>query len=155
MEPPGSAPPDLLRIRVREAYRWTEDRLPRQRPPTAGPVGHEPGGAPLRVALAQLNTVVGDIEGNADRIAGALADAAEAGADVTLVPELAITGYPPEDLLLRPAFAASARAALDRVAEGVRNGLAIIGFPDWQGDCYNAAAVVADGRDQAVTREDL
>ena len=153
MEPPGSAPPDRLRIRVREAYRWTLDRLPRQRPPTAGRVGHEPGGAPLRVALAQLNTVVGDIEGNAGRIAGALADAAEAGADVTLVPELAISGYPPEDLLLRPAFAASARDALDRVAEGVRAGIAIIGFPDWDGDCYNAAAVVADGRVQAVYRK--
>ena len=153
MEPPGSAPPDRLRIRVREAYRWTLDRLPRQRPRTAGRVGHEPGGAPLRVALAQLNTVVGDIEGNAGRIAGALADAAEAGADVTLVPELAISGYPPEDLLLRPAFAASARDALDRVAEGVRAGIAIIGFPDWDGDCYNAAAVVAGGRVQAVYRK--
>ena len=56
----------------------------------------------MRVALAQLNTVVGDIDRNAELIRGALADAARAGADVTLVPELAITGYPPEDLLLRP-----------------------------------------------------
>ncbi len=80
----------------------------------------------------------------------ALADAARAGADVTLVPELAITGYPPEDLLLRPAFAASARAALDRVAATVRTGVAVIGFPEWNGDCHNAAAVVADGRVQAV-----
>ena len=63
----------------------------------------------VRVALAQLNPVVGDIDGNATRIARALDDAAAAGADVTLVPELAITGYPPEDLLLRPAFAAAAR----------------------------------------------
>ena len=70
--------------------------------------------APVRVALAQLNTVVGDIDGNADRVAAALADAGEAGADVTLVPELAISGYPPEDLLLRPAFAAACREALDR-----------------------------------------
>jgi NAD+ synthase (glutamine-hydrolysing) len=153
MEPPGSAPPDRLRIRVREAYRWTPHRLSRQRPPTAGRVGHEPGGAPLRVALAQLNTVVGDIEGNAARIAGAIADAAEAGADVTLVPELAVTGYPPEDLLLRPAFAAAARDALDGIASDVRTGLAIIGFPHWEGDCYNAAAVVADGRVQAVYRK--
>ena len=83
-------------------------------------------------------------------IAAALADAAGAGADVTLVPELAITGYPPEDLLLRPAFAASARAALDRVAATVRTGVAVIGFPEWNGDCHNAAAVVADGRVQAV-----
>jgi NAD+ synthase (glutamine-hydrolysing) len=83
-------------------------------------------------------------------ISASLADAAEAGADVTLVPELAITGYPPEDLLLRPAFAASAREALDRVATTVRTGIAVIGFPEWNGDCHNAAAVVADGRVQAV-----
>jgi NAD+ synthase (glutamine-hydrolysing) len=69
---------------------------------------------------------------------------------VTLVPELAITGYPPEDLLLRPEFAAAARAALDRLATSVRSGIAIVGFPDWSGDCHNAAAVVADGRVQAV-----
>ena len=69
-------------------------------------------GSPVRVALAQLNTVVGDIDGNAGRVAAALADAGEAGADVTLVPELAISGYPPEDLLLRPAFAAACREAL-------------------------------------------
>jgi NAD+ synthase (glutamine-hydrolysing) len=107
----------------------------------------------VRVALAQLNTVVGDIDGNADRIAAALADAGEAGADVTLVPELAVSGYPPEDLLLRPAFAAACREALDRVAAGVRRGLAVIGFPEWDGDCHNAAAVVADGRVQAVYRK--
>ncbi len=107
----------------------------------------------MRVALAQLNTVVGDIDGNADRIAAALADAAEAGADVTLVPELAVSGYPPEDLLLRPAFAAACRRALDRVAAGVRRGVAVIGFPEWDGDCHNAAAIVADGRVQAVYRK--
>ncbi|MGD9573459.1 MAG: NAD+ synthase [Thermoleophilia bacterium] len=108
---------------------------------------------PVRVALAQINTVVGDIEGNATRIATALGDAAAAGAEITLVPELAITGYPPEDLLLRPAFAAQARAALDRVAQGVRRGVAVIGFPEWNGDSHNAAAVVAEGRVQAVYRK--
>ena len=107
----------------------------------------------MRVALAQLNTVVGDIDGNADRVAAALAQGADAGADVTLVPELAISGYPPEDLLLRPAFAAAAREALERVALGVRRGVAVIGFPEWDGDCHNSAAVVADGRVQAVYRK--
>jgi NAD+ synthase (glutamine-hydrolysing) len=107
----------------------------------------------VRVALAQLNTVVGDIDGNADRVAAALADAGEAGADVALVPELAISGYPPEDLLLRPAFAAACREALERVAEDVRRGLAVIGFPEWDGDCHNAAAVVAEGRVQAIYRK--
>jgi NAD+ synthase (glutamine-hydrolysing) len=103
--------------------------------------------------LAQLDTVVGDIDGNADRVAGALADAAEAGADVILVPELAMSGYPPEDLLLRPGFAAACREALDRVAVGVRRGLAVIGFPEWDGECHNSAAVVADGRVQAIYRK--
>ena len=72
---------------------------------------------------------------------------------MTLVPELAITGYPPEDLLLRPAFAAQAREALDRLAQGVRTGIAVVGFPEWNGDCHNAAAVVAEGRVQAVYRK--
>ena len=104
----------------------------------------------MRVALAQINTVVGDIDGNAGRVAAALADAGEAGADVTLVPELAMSGYPPEDLLLRPAFAAACREALVGVAAGVGRGMAVIGFPEWDGDCHNSAAVVADGRVQAV-----
>jgi NAD+ synthase (glutamine-hydrolysing) len=107
----------------------------------------------VRVALAQLNTVVGDIDGNAGRVAAALADAGEAGADVTLVPELAISGYPPEDLLLRPAFAAACRDALERAAAAMGRGLAVIGFPEWDGDCHNAAAIVADGRVQAVYRK--
>ncbi len=107
----------------------------------------------MRVALAQLNTVVGDIEHNVDLIGGALERAAAAGADVTLVPELAVTGYPPEDLLLRPAFAASARAAVERIAAGVRRGVAVVGFPEWNADCHNAAAVLADGRVQAVYRK--
>jgi NAD+ synthase (glutamine-hydrolysing) len=119
----------------------------------AGRPEHTGARQPIRVALAQINTVVGDIDGNAARIAAALADAGDAGAHVTLVPELAVTGYPPEDLLLRPAFAAAAREALDRIAAGVRRGLAVIGFPEWDGDCHNAAAVVADGRVQAVYRK--
>ncbi len=107
----------------------------------------------MRVALAQVNTVVGDIDGNAARSAAALADAAEAGADITLLPELAVSGYPPEDLLLRPAFAAACREALDGLAAGVRRGLAVIGFPEWDGECHNSAAVVADGAVQAVYRK--
>ncbi len=107
----------------------------------------------MRLALAQLNTVVGDIDGNAARIARSLADAAEAGADLTLLPELAIAGYPPEDLLLRPRFARDCRRALDELASGVTSGAAVIGFPEWDGDCFNSAAVVADGRVQAVYRK--
>src|SRR5262249_51541860 len=107
----------------------------------------------LRVALAQLNTVVGDIPGNARRVADAVARATGEGAALVLVPELAITGYPPEDLLLRPRFAQDSRDALDEIALGVREGVAVIGFAEWDVECYNSAAVVADGRVQAVYRK--
>lgn len=145
-----------VRAPAREAYRWPTSILPRaaRRAEARGVIRNTEGSTiRVRVALAQINTVVGDLDGNATRIARALDDAAAAGADVTLVPELAITGYPPEDLLLRPAFAAAARDTLDRVADGVRTGVAIIGFPEWNGDSHNAAAVVADGRVQAVYRK--
>ncbi len=104
----------------------------------------------MRVAVAQLNTVVGDIRGNVGRIRAALRRARLAGADLTLVPELAVCGYPPEDLLLRPEFAAATRDALEELAADVTEGVAIVGFVDWLDDCYNAAAVLADGRVQAV-----
>src|SRR5580704_12202645 len=68
----------------------------------------------LRLAAAQLNTVVGDLAGNVEQILGALAAATAAGADLCVVPELAITGYPPEDLLLKPGFVADNMAALKR-----------------------------------------
>lgn len=107
----------------------------------------------MRIACAQLNTVVGDIAGNGRRVEEALAAAADAGADITLVPELAITGYPPEDLLLSPAFVAAARRELDRVAGAVRRGVAIIGVPEWDGDCFNGAAIVHDGLVRAIYRK--
>ena len=97
--------------------------------------------------------MVGDIAGNSARIAEAIARGTEAGAAIVLTPELAVTGYPPEDLLLRPRFAADARAAVDEIAAGVRSGVAIVGFPEWDRDCHNSAAVVADGRVQAVYRK--
>ena len=104
----------------------------------------------MRVGLAQLNTVVGDIPGNTQRIRDAIQRAREGGADVTLVPELAVSGYPPEDLLLRPEFAAASRAAIEELARDVTEGVAVVGFVDWRDDCYNAAAVLAGGRVQAV-----
>jgi NAD+ synthase (glutamine-hydrolysing) len=104
----------------------------------------------VRIAVAQLNTVVGDISGNVARIRGALGRARDAGATITLVPELAICGYPPEDLLLRPEFAADSRIALDELARDVTEGVAIVGFVDGREDCYNAVGVLADGRVQAV-----
>jgi NAD+ synthase (glutamine-hydrolysing) len=118
---------------------------------TGAAAGVEDGS--LRVALAQLNTVVGDIPGNARRVADAVARATGEGAALVLVPELAITGYPPEDLLLRPRFAAESRRALDEIAGDIREGVAVIGFAEWDDECYNSAAVVADGRVQAVYRK--
>ncbi|MDQ2727201.1 MAG: NAD+ synthase [Actinomycetota bacterium] len=99
----------------------------------------------LRVALGQLNPTVGDLEGNADRIIEALGEAEAAGADLAVFPELAITGYPPEDLLLKPGFIAGNRAALEKVAAATGRCVAVVGFVDEATDLYNAAAVCANG----------
>lgn len=101
----------------------------------------------VRLALAQLNTTVGDIEGNVDLITRAIQQARKAGAQLVAVPELAITGYPPEDLLLRRAFCEASRSALERILPATDGIVAIVGFVDWDGDAaYNAAAVLAHGR---------
>jgi NAD+ synthase (glutamine-hydrolysing) len=98
------------------------------------------------VALCQLDTVVGDIEGNLERILAALARAEEDGADLAAFPELAITGYPPEDLLLKPAFVADNAAALQRVASATSGCVALVGFVDVVGhDSVSDAVSRADG----------
>ena len=107
----------------------------------------------LRVAAAQLDLVVGDLEGNAARIAAAYERAVAEGCDLVAFPELAVTGYPPEDLLLRPAFVAQAREWLDRIAAGTGPTAAVIGFPELDGVLYNAAAVCAHGAVQGVYRK--
>jgi len=84
----------------------------------------------LRVALCQLDTIVGDVDGNARRLIDCLARAEDDGADVAAFPELAVTGYPPEDLLLKPAFVADNLAALERVAQASGACAAIVGFVD-------------------------
>jgi NAD+ synthase (glutamine-hydrolysing) len=99
----------------------------------------------LRVALGQINPTVGDLEGNADRIIAALGQAEELGADLAIFPELAITGYPPEDLLLKPGFVAGNRAALEKVAAATGRCVAVVGFVDADIDLHNAAAVCAGG----------
>ncbi|MHB1533884.1 MAG: NAD+ synthase [Acidimicrobiales bacterium] len=99
----------------------------------------------LRVALCQLNPVVGDLDGNAGRIIDALSRAEDAGCDLAVFPELAITGYPPEDLLLKPGFVADNLAALARVASASRRCAAVVGFVDEQLDLLNAAAICASG----------
>jgi NAD+ synthase (glutamine-hydrolysing) len=108
---------------------------------------------PLRVALAQINSRVGDIEGNARKIREWIARARDEGAELVLFPELAVTGYPPEDLLLKEHFLAAARdATLDiaREAEGI---VALVGTPERVEDVYNALAVMADGQVQALYRK--
>jgi NAD+ synthase (glutamine-hydrolysing) len=104
----------------------------------------------MRLALAQLNTTVGDLDGNRDLILSRLEEARAAGADLVLFPELAVTGYPPEDLLLRPAFVRAARRSLDEIATAATGVTALVGFPHFDGDLYNACAVCSEGAVQAV-----
>ena len=123
----------------------------------------------LRVAICQVNPTVGDLEANAALAAGALGRAEAAGADVAVLPELALTGYPPEDLVLRPGFVAASRAALDRFASLTGACAAVVGFVDGAGEsgrrvpdmagvetfseAYNAVAVCAGGRVRGVYRK--
>jgi NAD+ synthase (glutamine-hydrolysing) len=107
----------------------------------------------MRLALAQINTVVGDLDGNRSLILARLEEARKAGADLVLFPELAVTGYPPEDLLLRPAFVRTARGSLDEIAGATDGITALVGFPSFEGDLFNACAVCADGEVRAVYRK--
>jgi NAD+ synthase (glutamine-hydrolysing) len=107
----------------------------------------------MRLALAQINTVVGDLDGNRDRILARLEEAKEADADLVLFPELAVTGYPPEDLLLRPGFIRAADRTLDEIAREVRGITALVGTPHFDRDLYNACAVCAGGEVKAVYRK--
>jgi NAD+ synthase (glutamine-hydrolysing) len=100
----------------------------------------------VRVALAQINTTVGDLWGNAEKAADALRKATDAGAELVALPELTITGYPPEDLLMRHSFIKDNLRALEEFAGEVPAGVvAAIGFVDLDSDLYNACAVVSDG----------
>jgi NAD+ synthase (glutamine-hydrolysing) len=107
----------------------------------------------VRLALAQLNTVVGDLDGNRERILAGLAEASEAAADLVVFPELATTGYPPEDLLLRPGFVRAARESLDAIAVECEGLVALVGTPWFDRDLANACAVCADGGVRAVYRK--
>jgi NAD+ synthase (glutamine-hydrolysing) len=107
----------------------------------------------IRVALCQRNLVVGDIDGNVDKIRDSLGRVREQGADLALFPELTITGYPPEDLLLKPHFAERAEAALRDLAAEVQDLVAVIGFPELCDDLFNTAAVVTGGEVAAKYRK--
>lgn len=100
----------------------------------------------LRVALAQIDTTVGDLGGNVRNIREWSERARSEGADIVCFPELAVTGYPPEDLLLRPSFIEDNLEAIRELAASTRGIVSVVGFVDRQDDIYNAAAVLADGR---------
>jgi NAD+ synthase (glutamine-hydrolysing) len=110
---------------------------------------------PVRLALAQIDARVGDLEGNAKKCVARIDEAREAGAELVLLPELVITGYPPEDLLLREHFLAGAREALDEVASHAEGIVALVGFPERSFDAYNALAVCADGEVKATYRKNV
>ncbi len=104
----------------------------------------------LRIALAQLNLTVGDLAGNEKKILAYIGRAQDLGADVVAFPELAVPGYPPEDLLLKPSFVAANHACLRRIAEANLDITSVVGFVDQDDDLYNAAALLHGGQVAAV-----
>ena len=107
----------------------------------------------LVIALAQIPAIVGDIAGNRERLRKARAEAAAFGADIVMAPELYLSGYPPEDLVLKPAFQEACRAAVEELARDTADGgpAALVGLP-WveDGKLYNAMALIDRGRIEAV-----
>ncbi len=104
----------------------------------------------LRIALAQINATVGDIDGNAARILARVREAESLGADIVALPELALTGYPPEDLLLKPEFIAANLRAIHELAAHTKDTVVICGFADRRDDLFNAAAIMHQGQLVAV-----
>jgi len=100
----------------------------------------------LRIGLAQINTTVGDFAGNIQKIVEAIAEARSLGVDLIIFSELAICGYPPEDLLLKPQFIEENLRSLDKIVAGSSGLTIVVGFVDAKGDIYNAAAVIHDGK---------
>ena len=107
----------------------------------------------MRLALAQINSVVGDIEGNAARVVDWLQQARDAAADLVLFPELVVTGYPPEDLLLRPGFVRAARGAVDEIAKAAHGITVLVGAPYLDADLHNACYVLAHGEVRCIYRK--
>jgi NAD+ synthase (glutamine-hydrolysing) len=100
----------------------------------------------IRIALSQMNAVVGDLDGNVEKIVAAVDQARAAGAEIVVFPELALTGYPPEDLLLKPRFISDNLAHLATLAPRCAGITAIVGFVDANIDIYNAAAIIHEGK---------
>jgi NAD+ synthase (glutamine-hydrolysing) len=109
--------------------------------------------SPLRIALAQINVTVGDVNGNVRKIIGYIEEAQAVGADLVVFPELTVPGYPPEDLLLKPSLIAANQEALHEIAPATTGLTAIVGFADADDDIYNTAAVLHDGALAGVYRK--
>jgi NAD+ synthase (glutamine-hydrolysing) len=107
----------------------------------------------MRLALAQVDPTVGDLDGNRDLIVARIDEARALGADLILLPELAVTGYPPEDLLLRPGFVRAARASLDEIAARAKGIVALVGVPLLEGELFNACAICADGEVRSYAKK--
>jgi NAD+ synthase (glutamine-hydrolysing) len=107
----------------------------------------------MRLALAQINPIVGDLDGNRALIVERIEEAKRANADIVVFPELAVTGYPPEDLLLRPGFLRAAEGSLDQIALAARGIVVLVGTPHFDRDLYNACAVCAGGEVKAMVKK--
>src|SRR5262245_35300354 len=107
----------------------------------------------IRLALAQIDPTVGDLEGNRNLILGCVDQAKDAGADIVVFPELATTGYPPEDLLLRPGFLRAAAESLEQIARAAHGVVVMVGAPYLDRDLYNACAVCAAGEVKAMVKK--
>jgi NAD+ synthase (glutamine-hydrolysing) len=107
----------------------------------------------MRLALAQINSVVGDVDGNAAKVVEWLEQARDANADLVLFPELVVTGYPPEDLLLRPGFVRAARRAVEGIAKAAHGVTAMVGAPHLDTDLFNACFVLAHGEIRCIYRK--
>jgi NAD+ synthase (glutamine-hydrolysing) len=113
-------------------------------------------GTALRIALAQMNSIVGDFNFNTNKIKIHLKQAQKIGADVILFPELAITGYPPEDLLLKNSFLKQSHKALEKILSNTKGLTAIVGFAEKRGKAiYNSAALICDGKHVGTCRKML
>src|SRR4051812_6563303 len=108
---------------------------------------------PLRIALAQINPRVGDLEGNAAKIGSYVERARDQGAELVIFPELVLTGYPPEDLLLKEHFLRATQDALAAVAEAVEGIVAVVGYAERTEDAFDSIAVIADGAVRANYRK--
>ena len=100
----------------------------------------------LRIAMAQINTTVGDFDGNVKKILGAIDTARNLKADIVTLPELAVCGYPPEDLLFKPQFIQANLQSLQKIVEASQGITVVVGYVDSDGDIYNAAALISDGK---------